>query len=257
MFRGFKIPNYQVTGQSIKFASEIVEHQAKQIRDSLEDYLLDRRRLNGSRMQDDWFPQIDADVFISHSHQDLEAACDLAGWLQRELGLTAFVDAAVWRYGDSLLRAIDDKYCLNAGEGTYSYEKRNRSTAHVHMMLAVALAKMIDHCEGLFLLNTPKSITTSEAVTGPVTESPWIYFETALSGLVAPRVPRRGLTKIAKSTSESAIRDSLTIVHSVDLHHLSTLTREDILNWKRMKEPGEHGLDALYRFDQRRKSLLG
>lgn len=47
-------------------------------------------------MQVSWFPQIKADVFISHSHSDEKLAIIFAGWLYNAFGLTAFIDSCVW-----------------------------------------------------------------------------------------------------------------------------------------------------------------
>ena len=49
--------------------------------------------LDGSMMQANWFPQIKADIFISHSHKDEDLAHALAGWLKETSGLTAFIDS--------------------------------------------------------------------------------------------------------------------------------------------------------------------
>src|SRR5262245_6098291 len=81
--------------------------------------------VDGELMQRAWFPQVEAEVFISHSHQDETKALNFAGYLDKHFGLTSFVDSAVWRYADDLLRAIDNKYCQNDDETMYLYEKRN------------------------------------------------------------------------------------------------------------------------------------
>ena len=62
-------------------------------------------------MQANWFPQIKADIFISHSHKDEDLALALAGWLKVSFGLTAFIDSCVWGYANDLLKMIDYKYC--------------------------------------------------------------------------------------------------------------------------------------------------
>jgi hypothetical protein len=54
-----------------------------------------------------WFPYINADIFISHSHKDYNDVVCLAGWLEEKFGLTAFVDSSVWGYSDRLLKLID------------------------------------------------------------------------------------------------------------------------------------------------------
>lgn len=46
--------------------------------------------ISGSKICDSWFPQIDADIFISDSHDDRKLAWALAGWIWRVKGLRAF-----------------------------------------------------------------------------------------------------------------------------------------------------------------------
>lgn len=106
--------------------------------------------LDGTKLQENWFPQVDADIFISHSHKDEKRAIALAGWIQEIFGLKVFIDSCIWEYSENLLRLIDNHYCLNSDKKSYSYEKRNQSTSHVHMMLSSALTMMIDKAECLF-----------------------------------------------------------------------------------------------------------
>jgi len=156
--------------------------QKNNIKKTIDSYLFSNGTLNGSNMQENWFPQIKADIFISHSHKDEELALTLAGWLKETFGLTAFIDSCVWGYSNDLLKLIDDVYCRNINRNSYDYDKRNYSTSHVHMMLSVALTQMIDNTECLFFLNTPNSITPDTIINQ--TESPWIYSEIAMSRLI-------------------------------------------------------------------------
>ena len=148
----------------------------------INSFIKDGASLDGSKMQANWFPQIKADIFISHSHKDEKLALALAGWLQEAFGLTIFIDSCVWGYANDLLKMIDKKYCYQEETSTYNYQKRNYSTSHVHMMLSVALTQMIDNTECLFFLNTPNSITPDTIINK--TESPWIYSEISISQLI-------------------------------------------------------------------------
>jgi len=148
----------------------------------INSFIKDDASLDGSKMQANWFPQIKADIFISHSHKDEKLALALAGWLQEAFGLTIFIDSCVWGYANDLLKMIDKKYCYQEETSTYNYQKRNYSTSHVHMMLSVALTQMIDNTECLFFLNTPNSITPDTIINK--TESPWIYSEISISQLI-------------------------------------------------------------------------
>lgn len=55
---------------------------------------------------------------------------------------------------NDLLREIDEKYCRHSNGTSFDYDKRNYSTSHVHMMLSIALSRMIDKCESVFFLNS-------------------------------------------------------------------------------------------------------
>ena len=69
-----------------------------------------REILNGNKIQIDWFPQISADIFISHSHDDEDLANAFAGWLYDEFKLTSFIDSNAWGYVDELLTLFNKEY---------------------------------------------------------------------------------------------------------------------------------------------------
>ena len=100
-------------------------------------------RLDATALTAEWFPQIDADIFISHSHQDYDDVVALAGWLHQNFCITAFIDECLWGFCEKLLKLIDNKYCRTSDGDFYDYNKRNYSTSHVYMMLAMSLAEMI------------------------------------------------------------------------------------------------------------------
>jgi hypothetical protein len=185
MFAGF---NFQPKMEDInrlvahecahRFDSDYYNVNKTAITAGLKKYLSLDGSLDAAAMEKDWFPEINAQVFISHSHQDENLANQLALWLYRKHGIMSFIDSTVWHYADDLLREIDDAYCVNQDSDTiYDYSKRNRSTAHVHMLLQGALMKMINKCGCLIFVNTPNSISTSDINDETKTASPWIYNE--------------------------------------------------------------------------------
>lgn len=171
--------------------------------------------------------------------------------LREEFGLTAFIDSAVWGYANDLLKKIDDKYCKNETGATYNYNQRNFSTSHVHMMLSGALTKMMDKAECLIFVNTPKSITTRDAVKDK-TKSPWIYNEITTSLVLRKKKPDRHdlLIKHAKFEADEK-KQKLDVSYNVDLSHLTPLSTSDLSKW-RDQSKGEikgwrtHPLDQLY-----------
>ena len=169
----------------------------EKIRKALKTFILDNGHIDASALQDEWFPAIKADVFISHSHKDLPIAKALAGWLKNTFGLSSFIDSFVWGYCDELLKEIDNKYCKNridskrfskGDKETYNYTLRNFTTSHVHTLLSSALSQMIDKTECVIFINTPQSVSISseiESIKGnSITTSPWIYHELAMTSII-------------------------------------------------------------------------
>lgn len=143
---------------------------------------------DGVAIQNDWFPEIDADIFISHSHNDCKLANGIAGWMNEEFGLRCFIDSNVWGYTNDLLRILNDKYSDKRkgddGGIVYTHEKCNRAANHVNTMLTIALQKMIDRCECVLFLNTNQSILPYEKTLRDATDSPWIYSEIVCTQLI-------------------------------------------------------------------------
>lgn len=211
----------------------------------LSKYINAESVLDASVLQRDWFPDMKADIFISHYHADTEKAIALAGWLYSTFGLIAFVDGCVWLHSRDLLKEIDNVHCKNT-DNTYNYDKRNLSTSQVHMMICSALTMMIDRCECLFFLNTPDSVAVSAVnTTNTKTESPWIYYEISVSKFIRRIRPSRPITK--------AMNESRTIQFPLDLNHLPKLSLPELLSWqiengKDQMRLGtiQHPLDWLY-----------
>ena len=220
-------------------------------RKTLKDFIFSDNSLDGSKIQATWFPQIEADVFISHSHNDEVMAITLAGWLWDNFKLRAFIDSCIWGYSVELLKLIDDKYCIQ-GDGYYNYETRNFSTSHVHMMLSSALSMMIDKTECIIFLNTPSSVKPYEGI--QKTESPWIYNEIVTTQLIQENVPerlrilnesQRWLNAAGKIKLEKGER-LFTIRHNLDLGHLKKISINSLVEWQNEHNEG-HALDTLYR----------
>lgn len=145
---------------------------------------INTKKQDGDMISKEWFPIDDYDVFISHSHKDEDLALALSGWLYEKHGIKAFVDSCVWGYSNDLLKELDKKYSLNKDNKTYDYETRNITTAHVHMMLMIALSKTMDKSEAIFFLNTPNSIHVDFSTKKEKTFSPWIYGELQMANLL-------------------------------------------------------------------------
>ena len=157
----------------------------------LDKYLAPDGSLDGEAIVEDWFPSVQANVFLSHSHKDEKSVLRLAGFLLQNYGITSFIDSTVWGYMNDLLKMIDDRYCIQNvkpnGGHIYNYEKRNQSTSHIHLMLQGAIAKMINQCECLIFVNTPHSLNTKDIGDENATSSPWIYNELLMANTFPAR----------------------------------------------------------------------
>lgn len=254
MYRGFLIqtPSPGFTRLHADRGRELVNERRSHVSQKLQMYTGQNGELNADQLVKQWFPELRADVFISHSHLDKELAFGLVGWLKEKLGVTAFVDSMVWGSADELLKQIDDKYCKNKNEDTYNYSKRNLSTSHVHMMLAMAIAKMIDSCECLFLLSTPSSLSAGSTIDDGQTSSPWLFTEVVLSSLIRTTPlsrERQNLLKEESRSFESISMDSASVSYSLPLAHLTRLNQKALEDWRTRAGDarGQSALDALYK----------
>lgn len=202
--------------------------------------------LVATKIMDNWFPNVKADVFISHSHKDEKLAIGLAGWLNNRLGISSFIDSCVWGYAPELLKKLDKKFCLKES-GCYDYDKRNITNGHVNMMLATSLTKMIDQCECIIFLNTPNSISCKGCIENDGTESPWIYAEIEATRMLRKNAPtRHRLLKKAMESHAHVLDEAVSVKYDLDLKHLLRLGYEEIVNLNKCGKTGTGALDCLY-----------
>ncbi len=229
---------------------EIQEKCSREIKVKLEEFVSKDGILNGEKLQEIWFPSIEADVFISHSHADLDLALVLAGGLNKMFNLKCFVDSFVWGHSEDLLRIIDKEFCWRPDTNDYDYNQRNGSTSHVYMMLATALGKIIDKSECVIFINSRNSITPRDSVSK--TKSPWIFFELAILNWMRKSYPKRlSVVEAANSRSiqaKEASEKKLEVEHTVDITHLQIIDRNILGDWITLfdKNYPQHALDVLY-----------
>lgn len=256
MYRGFNLEISESLDNRIYSlkGNENKNKILKEINERLVHFISVDGVINGNKVIEEWFPVIDCDIFLSHSHKDEKKAIALAGLLFENFGLKTFIDSAVWGYSDVLLKILDDEFCKHENGISYSYEKRNFSTAHVHLMLNSALIKMIDSCEAIFFLNTPNSMSVNENINGK-TRSPWIFSELATTQIIRKNTPQRlkqeTRTFSSKVNLNESARAQLNIEYQVELSHFTKLNLTDIKNWiNRAKYSRENPLDILYLLHQ-------
>jgi hypothetical protein len=203
---------------------QIFESNKQNVKDVFDKYSLQNGNLDGTKMQGDWFPQIEADVFLSHSHKDQKTAIKVAGYLSESFGLNVFIDSCVWGYSNDLLTGI-----LN---NSSNLDEIKHATSHVNMMLSTSLSKMMDRTECLFFLNSKNSVSAiAESVSK--TTSPWVFYEMSLLNLLEKKPPKRNqLKRKIKTFSESSKNEySFVIEHEINLNSLIEISFDNLKEW--------------------------
>lgn len=194
MYKGFIIENFNESFEiKIPENDEGIYSVVNEFNSSLSRFILKKSVdkeliLDGQKIIDEYFPNVKADIFISHSHKDVKKVKVFANLIYQRTGLKSFIDSEVWKYADSLLKNIDRNCKLK--DDLYDYNRRNVSTSYVYMMLNTALLSMIDRCECLFFLNTPNSFETVKEIKNS-SFSPWIYSELSMANVIEKKIPER------------------------------------------------------------------
>lgn len=252
--------NYLISG------NQLYDKNEKKSKNSLRKFVFDNGSIDGTALKEHWFNVEKTDIFLSHSHDDIEEVKAFAGWLYDNFGLTSFIDSCVWGYCDELLKEIDNIYCKNEGERTYSYELRNYSTSHVHAMLSSAISEMIDKAECVIFFNTPNSIVLNDEIdkakekgyNNKYTNSPWIYHELSMTQMIRRGLPLRKQKSIHFSAMDSFHEsfDKRNEFPEIDLNiekyltEMKSLTDANLQQWSNNHNSqlsGEYALDELYK----------
>ena len=239
-----------------------LDDQKSHYQKTLKKYIKDSE-IDGTKIQEEWFPQMEADIFISHSHNDRDVACALAGWLYDTFKIKCFIDSNVWGYSKELIQIMNDDLSIKEtgqdGKALYDLNNCNLVSQHVNVMLSIALQKMIDKTEAVILINTANSVTIYNAGKMAETYSPWIYTEIMCSRIVRRKSLKtyRDYPKIQKR-GESPVNENAglkyQISYEISLEHLTELSEEDLNNWEKEREQSytvngvfdKYALDALY-----------
>lgn len=185
----------------------------------------ERGIIDGEKLRNFVFPTDNYDIFISHSHDDLEIAKQFAAWLKEKYGYSVFLDSFVWNSADGLLREIDNLYCKQRN-GLYNYHRRNYSTAHIHTMLSMSIMEIIKNSSAGIFINSPHSINLRNLSNNnrAKTLSPWIYQEIMFMRQFANKTPS------TRMFSCENLNEGLQIAHTVDLSDFDILTVNGLIN---------------------------
>lgn len=157
----------------------------------LKKYIIDGDVLDAEKLQKDWFPEIEVDVFISHSHRNCPDLIEFANQMEKK-GFGCFIDSIAWGYANDLLKQLDKSVCWNKTSNTFDYNVRNNTTALVHILLNTSLLKMIDKCKYVFFFNTDASVPRHDLLKS-FTYSPWIYSEISMCNAILEDRKRNSL----------------------------------------------------------------
>lgn len=232
---------------------QIYTNQQKDfLKNKLDDYIdYETGRIYGDKLEEEWFKEVDADVFISHSHADEKLAISIAGWLKAEMNLTAFVDSCAWGHADIILSKINDSYNIihqDDNGKTYDYTKTIYAASHIYLMLNSALNNMINKTECLMFLNTPNStIQMNKSYANEQTLSPWIYSEIMMSNTMQHVTPKRSIHTEKSIQHYAEMNESMEMTHQLEFSDFININLFTFIEWKAVKScRQEHALDTLY-----------
>lgn len=174
--------------------------------------------IDGEKLKKEYFPtknKKEFNVFISHSHSDIKEIEKFATTLEETYGVRCFVDSMIWKDVADLQRDIDNRYS-RGDDGKLDYKAIQRSTAHIHSLLSMALFEMIDQCECCIFVQSGNSMVLDFNDT--ITLSPWIYEEIYYMNHAKDDMPNRLKENYKRVINETHLFDSsIKMSHVVDL----------------------------------------
>ncbi|MBP7496549.1 MAG: hypothetical protein KA792_02660, partial [Bacteroidales bacterium] len=209
---------------------------------------------DGSKLQEAWFPQIEADVFISHSNKDEDKAIAIAiaGWLHKKLGLKPFIDSSIWGNSEDLIQEVCDAFSVKNSYSIDNFTCKmitdiNKITKSVNMILSNAINKMIDNTECFLLINTANSINAIDLITR--TDWPWLYNEITMSEIIRKKIPDRIRKRLDLIVEQKYLMFLPKIEFTENFEELIKLNTIDLKNWEEKKQESgdsKNSLDILY-----------
>lgn len=245
---GSLIPNKPVEYVYDKVDSEKINSTLKDILQANATFL------NGDELIELFFPSKCCPVFLSHSGLDKSRVEQFAQWLKENFEINSFIDSDLWGCIKDLQWQIDSnklakrsqqstdqqikQYVSNRCSGlSFDYTDRNDSTAHVHVMLCEALARMIDKAECFIFLGSSNSYSKQKGNGG--TFSPWIFHELSTVDIIRENKNRTSIPNSLpelKYFSQNILecdegKKKIKVFYPAPLKRQALLTQEDLQKW--------------------------
>lgn len=169
------------------------ESNQKEHNDKLQKYFQNNTDewLNAENIQHDWFPLNHSQIFISHSHKDLETALKIKYLIETVFNIKVFVDYTDWGNVINLLQQLKWEF---SGVS----ENNNNAAICAYIMLAEVLVKMLDKCECIFFLQTNNSVIKNKREL-QFTSSTWIHHELFAATYLRSQSPAERMKSIQES----------------------------------------------------------
>lgn len=149
-----------------------LDHIAQKIRNILKkhgsrkDIILNHRELQEAFFSP-FKPQLkNAQVFLSHSHADINKALEVKNYLENQIKRKVFIDSLFWDYKDDVLNKLA-KYA--------EYDDISGIEDAFTLILRESLQDMIEKCPYFVFLQSKNSVSNQGL--SQITYSAWIYEE--------------------------------------------------------------------------------
>lgn len=201
-----------------------VRRISNEIKDSIFQLVVQNNGvIDGERLKKQIFPTNFVqpyNVFISHSHNDIDNAKILAKFLS-EAGFNPFLDSYVWGSADDLITEINNKYCKNS-TGGYKYRDVLFVTSHIHSILSMAIMETISAVDMFLFIESAESVNLKGV--NKRTLSPWLYQEINFAQILPID------KKIMARKEFSAINESVRMSHKLNLTNFIPLNAKNLMD---------------------------
>lgn len=257
MFRAYALDLDQIGSLIEKEPVESIYDNVdrEKINSSLKDILkANVAYLNGEELIELFFPSSKCcPVFLSHSGLDKGRVEQFAQWLKKNFEINSFIDSDLWgcitdlqwqidstklveRNHQSTDQRIKQYVSIRCSAPSFDYTDRNDSTAHVHIMLCEALARMIDNAECFIFLGSSNSYSDQKGKKG--TFSPWIFHELSTVDIIRENRNRTSMPDLHRLKCFSSHtfecdegKKKIEVFYPLPLKRQALLTLKDLEQW--------------------------